>query len=178
MNLKTQFSLVAAVGLLAGCATQAPDVVTHYDDFSGARTDLMADNLLESPEQPPREVVWLNAYRVFRGRTESDYYLEVIYMARADTGFIEIGAGDTLTLVVDGERLNFSGTGSFNRRETPKRDLVQETALYRATRVQLQKIAIARRIHVQVRGTKGLVERDFAEGNFEKFRKFVTRYAL
>src|SRR5262249_38814345 len=59
--VKKQINLVLFVSIfLAGCATQKPEVATYVDPYTHARTDLMAENVLEGPE-PVREVVWLNA---------------------------------------------------------------------------------------------------------------------
>jgi len=166
------------LALLAGCATEPPpDVTTHVDQATGLRTDLMGENLLEAEGQP-RELVWLNASRVYRNFNQAQYYLEVQYMAREEAGYLEIPAGDTLTVVADGQTLTFSGTGSANMRKPYKKELVRETAIYPATRVQLQKIALAKDVDVKIRGNKGLIEREFKKENHERFRQFVTRFAL
>ena len=172
--------VIAACGavLLAGCAgPQAPDVTTHIDHTTGLRTDLLGENLLEGKGQP-RELLWLNASRVYRNYSDAQYYLEAQYMAREDAGYLEIPPGDTLTLVIDGQPLKFSGTGGANMRKPYKEQLVREVAIYPATRIQLQKIALGREVKVQLRGNNGLVEREFNKENQERFRQFVTRFAL
>ena len=164
--------------LLAGCATQpAPDVTTHYDNFSGLRTDLLADNLLQGGAQP-RELVWLNASRVFENSTRYQYFLEVTYMARKEVGLLEIGPGTSLTLDIDGEVIEISGSGSTESSPETKEGLVQERAIYRVSKLLLQKISIAQKVSVAIKGRNGLIERDFNEENFDKFRRFVTRYGL
>lgn len=176
--IKNYLILACGLALLAGCATQqAPDVTTHIDRATGLRTDLLGDNLLES-QGPPRELVWLNASRVYRTYSDAQYYLEVQYMAREDAGYLEIPPGETLTVMIDGQPLKFSGTGGANMRKPYKDELVREVAIYPATRIQLQKIALGRDVKVQVRGNNGLVERDFSKENQERFRQFVTRFAL
>ncbi|HEY0457377.1 MAG TPA: hypothetical protein VGE41_13480 [Verrucomicrobiae bacterium] len=169
-------TVLAGLLLLAGCATKTPDVTTHYDTISGLRTDLMSDNMLETPQQPPREVVWLNASRVFRDLRNSrgEYYLEVNYEAREETGFLNIPVGATLTVVADGRELRFIGNGSFNQRKKLKRGLVYETALYKVTRDNLLTIANAKQVKVKIRGDNGLVERDFSAENFKRFQEFMT----
>ena len=176
--IKNHLILACGMMLLAGCATrQAPDVTTHIDQTSGLRTDLLGDNLLEG-KGPPRELLWLNASRVYRNYSDAQYYLEVQYMAKEDAGYLEIPAGETLTVLIDGQPLKFSGTGGANMRKPYKDQLVREVAIYPATRIQLQKIALGRDVKVQVRGNNGLVEREFAKDNQERFRQFVTRFAL
>src|SRR3954465_13443683 len=94
-TVKSIFFILAAVAaLLAGCASPAPDVSSHYDQMTGLRTDLM-ENELEAPGKP-REIVWLNASRVFHGQKESELFLEASYMAMKDRGYLEIPPGKTL----------------------------------------------------------------------------------
>jgi hypothetical protein len=176
--MKNYFALVCGLVLAAGCATEPPpDVTTYVDQGSGLRTDLMGENLLEG-KGPTRELVWLNASRMFKNYTDAQYYLEVQYMARDEAGFLEIPSGETLTMTIDGQPLKFSGTGSANLRKPYKKELVREVALYPATRIQLQKIALGKDVKVSIRGNNGLIEREFSDENKERFRQFVTRFAL
>ncbi len=138
----------------------------------------MSDNLLETESgSPPREVVWLNASRVFIDYRDSRYFLEVTYMATDEVGFLEIPAGETLTLTLDGKAMRLKGTGSANLRKREK-NLLREVAIYEVTREQLQRIATANEVKVGIQGRNGLVQREFKEPNFKKFQKFVTFYAL
>jgi hypothetical protein len=166
--------LVLAASLLTGCATKAPDVVTYVDPYTKARTDLMAENMLESPE-PIREVVWLNASRMFRNARQFQYYLEVDYMARAEAGFLEIPPGETLVILADGQELKFGGSGSLNNRKESK-DQVSERAIYVATGSQLRIIANAEEVKVSILGRNGMVQRAFKPANSDRFRQFVQHY--
>jgi hypothetical protein len=166
--------LVLAAGLLQGCTTKSPDVVTYVDPYTHARTDLTAENILEAPG-PVREVVWLNASRMFSNSRDYRYYLEVDYMARAETGFLEIPPGETLVILADGQELKFTGSGSLNSRKE-KKDEVTERAIYPATGQQLRTIAGAQSVKVSILGRNGMVQREFTPANFEKFRHFVQNY--
>src|SRR5262249_49304040 len=89
------------VGLaLTGCGTAAPEVTTYVHPTTGRRTDMVQQNLLDAPGND-REMLWLNAYRDFPERYQYKYYLEVIYGAREEAGYLEIGAGRTLTIRAD-----------------------------------------------------------------------------
>jgi hypothetical protein len=167
---------VAAACLLAGCARSLPPVGT-YTDLSGLRTDLLEGNRLPSSVNPPREIVWLNASRIYKTPSDSVYYLEVEYMAKKETGLLDIPYGETLTLVLDGRPLKFTGAGSVNLRQSTSEEIVRERALYQVSREDLQKIASAKKVEVQVKGTKGLVLREFDEDNYKRFRLFVITYA-
>ena len=170
---KTSILLLAAT-LLAGCATKSPNVVTYYDPYTKARTDLTGDNMLKSPE-PVREIVWLNASRVFTNPRQFQYYLEVDYLARAETGFLDIAPGETLVILADGDELKFSGSGSSNARKERK-DEVTERAIYPATAEQLRAIAGAQTVKVSILGRNGIVQREFTPENLERFRTFVQRF--
>lgn len=165
-----------AAALVAGCATQAPNVTSYVDQMTGLRTDLM-ENELEAPGQP-REIVWLNASRVFRDYKTSELYLEASYMAMNERGYLEIPPGKTLTVLADGKPMIFDGSGSMNMRKPYKKQFVRETALYPVTKAQLQQIANAKEIKVQIKGNNGLVEREFKPENFERLRRFVSYYAV
>jgi hypothetical protein len=125
-------------------------------------------------------VIWLNASRVFKKNGKAVYYLEASYMAKTETGWLEISPGQSLTITADNEKLKFiSGSGSLNtRKKVEKGAFVRETAIYEATRDQLQKMGAAKAIKVELKGNNGLVERQFAPANFERFRAFVARYAI
>jgi len=167
---------LAALLLLAGCATQPPSVSTYYDPVFGDRTDLLSDNLLEAPGEP-RELVELDASRIWKNYEKAVYYLEVRYMARAEVGYLEIPPGETLTIIADGRPMKFDGLGSGNMRKPFKKELVRENALYPTTKNELQKIASAQQVKVQIKGNKGIIHREFAQQNLERFRKFVSTYA-
>jgi len=168
--------LVAVLGLAAGCATKPPPTATTIDPITGARTDV-SENLLNDTNSTPREVVYLNMFREYRSAKRVNYYLEVFYMAPTDAGYLEIPPGQTLTLTADGQPLKFDGNGSLNRRRPYRKDFVRENAIYEVTKQDLQKLANAKKIKVQIRGNNGLVERDFAPENFDNLKAFVARAA-
>src|SRR5207237_7485561 len=106
---------------------------------------------------------------------QSKLYLQVDYMARAETGYLEIPVGTTLLLTVNGQEMDFTGNGSFNKRKSKQKGFVNETALYEVTYTQLGQIANAKQVKVRVKGRNGIVERDFAPENFKRFQDFVAR---
>jgi hypothetical protein len=173
--MKSLLFFCAVLALVAGCATKPPATATSYDPITGRRTDV-SENLLAA-EGSPREVVYLNMFRDYRTAQSSDFYLEVFYMAPSEAGYLDIPPGQTLTITADGETMKFEGNGSLNRRRTYRKDFVRETALYDISKLQLQKLANARRIKVQVRGNNGLVERNFGDENFTNLKAFVARSA-
>ena len=121
----------------------------------------------------------LDAYRILKG-AKHVYYLQTRYLATAEVGFVDIEPGQSLTIVADGETIKFySASGSMNNRELVRgMKFAEEKALFEVTRDQLQKIAKAKKVKVQIKGAKGLIERDFGPKNYDDFRAFVTRFAL
>lgn len=168
---------LALLSTLTACVTPETRVTSYQDSFSGS-TDMLVDNELPSPSQP-REVVWLDAYRILKGAQRA-YYLQVRYLATAEVGFVDIEPGQSLTILADGETIKFySASGSMNSRELIRgMKFAEEKALYEANREQLQKIAKAKKVKVQIKGAKGLIEREFGPKNYDDFRAFVTRFAL
>jgi hypothetical protein len=157
--------------VLIGCGT-APEVTSYVNPVSGRRTDMVGQNLLDAPGNN-REMLWLNAYRDFADQYHYTYYLEVIYGAREDAGYLDIGPGRSLTIIADNQELSFTGLGSLSK-DTQKGALF-ETARYEVTADDIHRIANAKKVVVQVRGHHGLISREFGPENFEKFRKFVQQ---
>jgi len=170
---KTMLWTVACAALLfsSGCDT-TPEVTSYVNPVSGRRTDVLAENLLEAPGQT-REMLWLNAYRDFTDQYRFKYYLEVIYGAREEAGALDIGPGRSLTIIADGNEMNFAGLGSLSKDE--EKGAVFETARYEATADDIYRISRAKQVTVRVTGKNGLVVREFAAENFDKFRKFVEQ---
>jgi hypothetical protein len=164
-------AMCASALFLSGCGT-APEVTSYVNPVSGRRTDVVAQNLLDAPGNN-REMLWLNAYRDFTDQYHYRYYLEVIYGARQDVGYLEIGPGRTLTITADGREMNFTGLGSLSKEED--KGAVFENARYEATSDDIHRIASAKKVTVRVTGRRGTVIRDFGPENFEKFRKFAQQ---
>jgi hypothetical protein len=171
------FVFLATLSVLTACNTPQTKVTTYYDEFSGS-TDMLADNELPSPAQP-REVVWLDAFRLVRDGKRV-YYFEARYLATAEVGWLEIEPGVSLIVTADGQTFRFvTASGSLNSRElVRKKSFAAEKALYEVSKEQLFKIAQAKQVKVQIKGTKGLVERDFGPRNLQDFRSFVSRYVM
>jgi hypothetical protein len=161
-------ALLASALFLSGCGT-APEVTSYVNPVSGRRTDVVSQNLLDAPGNN-REMLWLNAYRDFSDRYHYKYYLEVIYGAREEAGYLDIGPGRTLTIMADGQEMNFTGLGSLSKEED--KGALFETARYDATADDIHRIAYAKKVTVRVTGRHGVIVRDFAPENSEKFRKF------
>jgi hypothetical protein len=156
---------------LAGCST-TPEVTSYVNPVSGRRTDTVSQNLLDAPGNN-REMLWLNAYRDFSDRYRYKYYLEAIYGARQDVGLLEIGPFRSLIVTADGHEMIFNTFGDI--KEDEDKGALFETARYEASADDVHRIADAKKVTVQLKGRRGLITRQFAPENFEKFRKFVQQ---
>lgn len=164
-------SLLLASLLLSGCGT-TPEVASYTHPITGRRTDVIGENLIPGPEQS-REMIWLNAYRDFLNRNEYRYYLELIYGANEQVGYLDIGPGRSLTIVADGYEMNFSSLGSLDKEKDEH--AVFEKVRYDASGDEIARIANAKNVTVRVKGENGIVIRQFAPENIEKFRIFLEQ---
>src|SRR5688500_3596095 len=154
---------------VSGCGT-AQEVTSYRNPGTGHRTDILGDNLLDAPGET-REMLWLNAYRDFSDRQHFKYYLEATYGAREEAGYLEINAGRSLTITADGHEMSFSGLGSLKKWDD--KGAVFEAARYEATADDIYRISRAKQVSVKVAGQNGVVMREFAAENFQRFRKFA-----
>ena len=161
---------ICLLGLfVSGCGT-AQEVTSYKNPVSGQRTDILSDNLVDAPGET-REMLWLNAYRDFQDRYRFKYYLEAIYGARQEAGYLEINPGRSLTITADGYEMNFTGLGSLKKWD--EKGAVFESARYEASADDVYRISRAKQVSIRVVGQNGIVVREFAAENFQRFRKFA-----
>jgi hypothetical protein len=176
-NLRRVGPVIAASMVIAsflfstGCGS-TPQVTSWTNPVTGRRTDVMGDNLLDAPGET-REMLWLNAYREVLSPQKQLFHLQVIYGARQEAGYLEINPGRSLSILVDGHELSFSGLGSLDRDE--RKGALFETARYDATADDISRIASASKVVVRVTGRHGIVVREFGPENHENFRKFAQQ---
>lgn len=174
-------SLMFLALVLAGCATKAPDVTTQVNQFTNERTDAMEDVLLKGPGNPPRELIWLSATRYSKQFNRAPIFIGVKYMARAETGALDIDPGQSLTIIADGTPYKLTGSGSLNARTTTKendQEFTQESAFYEILPSQLARISQAKKIQILVKGQRGLVERELDAEAMNRLRRFVGHMAI
>lgn len=179
--MKQLTSLMFAALVLAGCATKTPDVTTQVNQFTNERTDAMEDVLLQGPGNPPRELIWLSATRYSKEFNRAPIFVGIKYMARAETGALDIEPGQSLTILADGLPYKLTGSGSLNTRTTVKengQEFAQESAIYEILPSQIARIAEAKKVQVLVKGKRGLVERELDPVAMERLRRYVSHLAI
>jgi hypothetical protein len=162
--------------LISGCVRQ-PDArfYSYHNELTGSATDMLLQNLLETPENTG-DLVWLNASRVTGRFRQPEYYLEVRYESHPNKGRLEIPAGPSLTLDINGVPHPYRGPGSGGSRTVSPVGTLVETAVYPVSADELRKIAYAQSVQVKVNGQHDTVFREFQPENFENFREFIVRY--
>jgi hypothetical protein len=159
---------------LGGCAR--PDkqgLYTHYDNINGDTVDLIADNKLIVPNETGGEL-WLNASRMNEANGVKLYHLEVHFVS--NVGWLQVEAGETLVLTIDGQEKKYEGTGSANFRKSTSKGVFTEDAIYRVGAEDIQRIAAAKSVKVKLFGVKGSVYREFDAANLEKFKSFAGSF--
>jgi hypothetical protein len=175
--MKFTFCAFIAALILAGCASKPPpDVTTFVSNANGLRTDLLSENMLETEDKTP-EVLWLNAARAFLYNSTVKSYLELDYLSSQEHGFLEIPPGETLSLTIDGNLVKFTGPGSGKLRRKTKNETVTERAVYEVDPAIFTQLATAQKVHVQITGDRGTVDRFFGAENFRRFADFAKKIA-
>lgn len=144
------------------------DIEHYYDEFDGYTTDKMTGNNIHYGSNP----IWLNAQR-YIPKSGIRLFDIVIETARFNWLFIE--DGNSLTLMLDGEIMRFTGDGSKDYREVREVG-IYETAYYRITEDQLRIIANSKEIKLKLVGNNGIVTETCAGKVVENFKKFVNDY--
>jgi len=164
--------LIAVSSLLfVGCATSPLSpykVITRHDKFDRYTTNSMTGNLLGGELR-----LELNAARHSAKDGAVNYALVVRYYG---SNFIFIKPGESLILLIDGQRIGLKGQGSMRHRRTLENGMASELAKYPATPELLKKIANANQVDVKIKGSDFLAENYFIKQNFDNFKKFVNAY--
>jgi hypothetical protein len=110
----------------------------------------------------------------FIARDGNVYYNIVLRVVSYNRLFIE--EGESLVIFADGTRIGFSGDGSANDRETRDDGAVEETAFYDVTPEQLNLIANAKDVRIEIKGAEFSFKRKFIPENFTNLKRFIAEY--
>jgi hypothetical protein len=86
-----------------------------------------------------------------------------------------IPTGESLVLLVDGERIGLSGEGSIDSREATRYG-VYEHAVYDIDKSLLKKLGNANNVEVKLEGSNGYIVRKFSPVNFDNIKRFINEY--
>ncbi len=101
-------------------------------------------------------------------------------------GWVFINPGESLVLLVDGEKMTFvSPNGSVYNRGLLQGlagavggTRIREEAHYPITVDQIKKLAYAKEVKVRIYGRKGHVTREFSEDYFESLRAYYEKFIV
>lgn len=174
--------------LIVACATprgpvSAPAALLQEDPFdakykvqcdaaSGKTVCVMTGNALR-PFTPRYPLLSLGVVSEAAASGPSRYFLRMVYIGERQ--WLNVGAGSTLSLTIDGESLAVPGAGSRGNRYTGEADKVYEVVLYETSAALIRKIAAAKNVVVGVKGDFPL-EKSFGSFNHLYFRQFVQHY--
>jgi hypothetical protein len=184
--LKLKYLIHAALLLLL-CSCASPDIRTtaaresffepevSYDknDFNGGEMWLLRNNRLfndEAGTSVSRFAFDLEKYKKGGGTIcliLIDYYSDEKLF---------ISGGESLVLMVDGERMTFSSGGGLDNWKIVDNAVVRMTAYYPATEKQLKRIGEAKKIQVKVLGYTGYHTAWFGQHNLEAASNFYSYY--
>jgi len=161
--------LVVLCLVLVGCAPS-----THFikDDFDNYTIHRMKGNQLVNSE------FWdMYRFDIDLQKFEQEDRISYSLIARhVGTEWLFIEEGETLILLVDGERTGFSGDGSSSHREVTDGGRVEEKAWYNISPGQIKQIIEAKEVRVKLKGKTWNREGIFRPSGIQAFRTFYTEY--
>lgn len=173
MKQVRRFCLVLLFSILVlavGCTT----IQTTRDEFDGYTINRMIGNELGGGFLDLGTTLYLNPERYVAKNGQISYSLRVGFLAH---NWLFIERGESLILLVDGERMGFRGKGSWSHRDIGiLHGTITEKAWYNVTPEQLKKIAYANSVKVKVVGSQHHIKRGFTKENFSNFRRFCKEY--
>lgn len=176
--IRAKIYCLGALLLSAHCVGCAPYMVnTYHDKFDGYTKNTMQLNWVSY--ELYGAMIELNAQRLVPKVGRASYQLIVVYY---DSGYdrggewLFIKAGESLILLVDGERIGLRTSENLIKREVGYGGSITETAFYLVPVEVLLKLANAKRVEVKIVGRHYFVTRHFRGGNIANFRRFCKNY--
>jgi len=162
------------LSLFVGCGSSYYSYnVEHLNDaFDGFTIDRMSGNYLTDTYNVSNSA-WLNVQKYKSKNDVISYHLIIEYW---DSKWLFIGEGESLVLLVDGERIGFTGEGSKQFREVESGTYgvaSKEKAFYSVTVEQLRKISNAKEVKIKIQGSTSFATREFSKENFQNIRRFI-----
>jgi len=90
--------------------------------------------------------------------------------------WLAIKEGESLVLLVDGQRVGLTGEGSSHFRQAATNGAVSELAYYPVTHDQLVKIGGAREVRFKILGEDYDIERSLTPDNLMNLKRFAAEY--
>lgn len=167
-----------SLALFAGCGTlepqrETPEVSYSVNAYNGTQMWLLRNNRLWDNESGPSPSRFAFDLEVFAKGEKTEYLIMIDYYS--DEKFF-IDSGESLALIVDGERMEFTTGGAFDNSQLVDNVVVRETAYYDMTKKQLGAIANAKKVEVDIKGHVGYISVWFHGDNLASIKKFYDDY--
>jgi hypothetical protein len=161
---------------LLGCASGPASykVRTYADDFAGVTTWRLEGNTVTDTIQGDHYVrVEFDVQKTLLPDSVASYSIMIGYLS---SDWLFIAGGESLVMLVDGERIGLTGEGSAPFRQVGSGGVVSELAFYPVSRELLGKIGGARDIRIKVIGENFSIERGLSQDNIGNVRKFFVEH--
>ncbi|MCA9811733.1 MAG: hypothetical protein KC483_02600 [Nitrosarchaeum sp.] len=166
---------------LAGCSTAIKDyesgygVESTYDEFEKTTRTALHSNVLDGGHATLSSVQ-ASAMNIIQYKKPDTtiYQLQYIYVADE---WLFIGEDNSLSLLVDGEKYDFSAYDNFRETIDYMGGVkIREYVYYPVSKDMLEKIANAKIVKVKVSGRQYYVQSQFNKSNFKNFKKFLAQH--
>ena len=160
--------------IISSCATpyNTYKVEIINDEFDGYKIERMYGNYLADDPVLPSLSVMFNAQRFTDKDGLVTYQLHVEYNG---SDWLFIDPGETLVLLIDGERVGLIGYGSENHREVISGMSVgvRETSIFDADKFVLKQIANAKSVKLKLTGRSRNIQLELTKEHIDNYKKFV-----
>ncbi|MBX3008634.1 MAG: hypothetical protein KF816_11495 [Melioribacteraceae bacterium] len=140
------------------------------DEFEDYKIIRMYGNYLPDSKWLPTNSLLFNAQKFTDENNNHKYQFFVEWL---DDEWLFIDEGETLILLIDGERVRCKGYGSHKNRQTLEGGAIRETAVFEASIELFNRIANAKVVKIKLVGQSKDIIRELDEDNIENYRKFV-----
>lgn len=170
--MKKYIWLCCIILFVAVCSSRmlGYQVRTTHDEFDGYTKNTLQVNELSGGTFGANIHLLVQRFETKEGKVL--YHLIVYYWGE---NWLFIQEDESLILLVDNERIGFTGDGSSSHRNASGSG-VREYAYYETTAEVIKKIAEAGEVKVKIIGSQLYCERHFSDHNFNNFRKFIAQF--
>lgn len=148
----------------------------QYDKFDNVHMNIMRENILDGGYAGVG-VVHASSLNI-RQDVYPDKTIYYFVLVCVNNDWLFIGEGNSLTLLVDGEKIELVTFGSVNQETVSvgKDVYCKEKAHYLVEKELILKMANAKSIDLKITGSNVFVERKFNKSNFSNFKRFIKDY--
>lgn len=161
---------------IMGCGSVPTDyhIKTYADDFEGVTTFRLEGNTVTDAIHNDNYIrIEFDIQKTIFRDSSVSYSILIGYLS---SDWLFVGKGESLIMLLDGERVGFSGDGSSEYRQVGSGGVVSELAFYPISREMLGRLAHARDVRIKLIGEKYSLERALEPTNIQNIEKFYSEY--